>query len=42
MWRSWSGGVVYLVEVGANTTLPILAEVWEILVCISFSQMGQS
>ena len=31
MRRSWLGGGVYLVEVGADTTLPILAEIWEIL-----------
>ena len=27
MGRSWLGGDVYLVEMGADTTLPILAEV---------------
>ena len=42
MRRSWSGRVVYLVEMSADTTLPILAEVWEMLVNRSCSQKGQS
>ncbi len=42
MRRSWLGGDVYLVEVGANTTLPILAEVLEMLAGKFGSQKGQS
>ena len=38
----WLGGFVYLVEVGAHTTLPILAEVCEMSVCEFCSQKRQN
>ena len=42
MRRSWLGGEVYLVEVGADTALPILAEIWGMLACDFCSQRGHS